>query len=98
MNDPEDLAKYKKALAEYIAVVAKSSVETTRTEDRGKYQFHLAQAALMFLAIEKDASIEKLRQIAGMLRQVYRLNPLHGHPGKNAESAFDAFTKTVGID
>ena len=88
--------KYKKALAKYIAVLAKSSVETAAAEDQPKYQLHLAQAALMFLAIEKDASIEKLKQIAGMVRQVYQLNPLQGQAGKFATEAFEKFAKFVG--
>lgn len=88
--------KYKKALAEYIAVLAKSSVETKTSEDQSLYQFHLAQAALMFMAIEKDASVEKLKQITGMLTQVYQLNPLHERAGKSAEAAFDKFSRLVG--
>ncbi len=89
--------KYKKALAEYIAVLAKSSVETKTADDQSKYQLHLAQAALMFMAIEKDASIEKLKQIAGMVRQVYQLNPLQGSAGKSATEAFEKFAKLAGL-
>ena len=95
MNEAADLDKHSKALAEYIAVLAKSSVETKQAEDRNLYQLHLAQTALMFLAIEKDASVEKLKQIVGMVQQVYRLNPLHGPAGKAAVVAFEAFARTV---
>ncbi|XUW99960.1 MAG: hypothetical protein TUN42_08690 [Dehalogenimonas sp.] len=59
------------------------------------YQFHLAQAALMFLAIEKDESIEKLKQIVGMVKQVYQLNPLRSPPGKVATDAFMIFASFV---
>jgi len=89
--------KYKKALAVYVAVLAKSSIETTFTSDQNLYQLHLAQSALMFLAIEKDSSIEKLKQIVGMVRQVFQLNPLHGQPGKNSEIAFETFSQLVDV-
>jgi hypothetical protein len=92
---PDEFEKYRKALAEYIAVLAKCSVETQNAQDRSLYQLHLAQAALMFMAIEKDASVEKLRQIAGMVRQVYQLNPLRGPEGAAATAAFDTFAKAV---
>ena len=94
---PDELEQYRKALADYIAVLAKSSLETEKAEDRNLYQLHLAQAALMFMAIEKDSSVEKLRQIAGMVRQVYQLNPLHGRAGKAAESAFETFSESIDI-
>ncbi|APV44958.1 hypothetical protein Dform_01637 [Dehalogenimonas formicexedens] len=87
--------KVKKALADYIAVLAKCSIETRIQEDQGLYQFHLAQAALMFLAIEKDGSIDKLKQITGMVNQVYQLNPLHGLAGTVATEAFKIFTNLV---
>jgi hypothetical protein len=94
---PNEFEKYRKALADYIVVLAKSSVETNKAEDRSLYQLHLAQAALMFMAIEKDASIEKLKQIVGMVRQVYQLNPLRGPEGAAATAAFDAFARVVNI-
>ena len=85
--------RYKKTLAEYVAVLAKSSIETKTPEDQTLYQLHLAQSALMFMAIEKDASVEKLRQIIGMVTQVYQLNPLKGPAGKAAAEAFKSFAK-----
>jgi len=87
--------RYKRGLAEYVAALAKSSIETNTAGDQTRYQFHLAQAALMFLAIEKDDSVEKLKQIIGMVKQVYRLNPLPGPAGKAATDAFMVFMNLV---
>jgi hypothetical protein len=92
---PDELEKYRKALADYVSVLARSSIETKKVEDRSLYQLHLAQAALMFMALEKDSSVEKLRQITAMVRQVYQLNPLQGEAGKAAESAFKTFSRSV---
>jgi hypothetical protein len=43
-------------LANYIATLHESSINTTRAEDRSLYTQHLANAALLFAAFQKNAS------------------------------------------
>jgi len=47
------MEELKSALAEYISVLETSAANTHRAEDRGRYQQHLADAALMYAALEK---------------------------------------------
>ncbi|UCE07410.1 MAG: hypothetical protein JSW07_05095 [bacterium] len=83
------------ALAEYIDVLEKSALRTHRVEDRSRYQQHLAAAALMFAAMEKHRSIEKLKELVASERRSYGGDYLDGLEGEAAESAFHALAKLV---
>ena len=85
----------KSALAEYIDALETSAAATHRAEDRGRYQQHLASAALMFAALEKDRSIAKLAEVVASERRSYGWDYLDGPEGEAAESAFHAFAKHV---
>ncbi len=83
------------ALADYIAVLGESASSTHRAEDRGRYQAHLATAALMFAAMEKDRSIERVKQLVSSERHSYGWGYLIGSAGDAAEQAFDTFASLV---
>jgi hypothetical protein len=85
----------KSALAEYIDALETNASRTHRTEDRSRYQQHLASAALMFAALEKHRSIEKLKKVVASERRSYGWGYLDGPEGEAAESAFYAFEKLV---
>jgi hypothetical protein len=89
------MERLKSALAEYIATLEASAAKTHRAEDRSRYQQHLAAAALMYAALEKHRSVEKLKQIVASERHSYGLDYLDGPEGKAAEAAFNAFAKIV---
>jgi hypothetical protein len=89
------MEKYKIALAQYISVLGTSMSNTNWTEDRVKYQKHLAEAALMFAVIQKDDSVQKLKDLVAAERHNYGWDYLHGSLGNTAESAFDIFAKLV---
>ena len=83
----------KTALANYIASLETSAVRTRRAEDRVRYEQHLASAAIMFATIEKQRSIDKIKDVVASERRSYGWDYLSGPEGKAAESAFDAFAK-----
>jgi len=85
----------KKALADYVASLEASASRTHRAEDRGRYQQHLASAALMFAAIEKHGSLEKLKELVAAERHSYGWDCLSGPEGNAAELAFDSLAKLV---
>jgi hypothetical protein len=89
------MGKFTKALAEYVAILGKSAADTKWANDRPLYQRHLAEAALMFVAIEKDESLEKLRSLVSLERHTYGTGFLSGDEGSAAESAFNKFAKLV---
>ena len=89
------MEQYKSALAEYIAVLDSSSAKTHRAEDRGRYQQHLAAAALMYAALEKHQSVTKLKELVASERRSYGWDYLDGTEGNAAEAAFNAFAKLV---
>ena len=89
------MQKLKGALADYIAVLDTSATKTKRAEDRVRYQQHLAAAALMYVALEKHRSLEKLKELVASERHSYGWDYLDGPPGEAAEAAFDAFAKLV---
>ena len=86
---------YRKALAEYITILGKSAADTKWANDRQIYQQHLAEAALMFVVIENDKSIEKLKSLVSSERHSYGWGYLSGPEGSATESAFDKFAKLV---
>ncbi len=92
------MERFRAALAEYISVLDRSSRETNRAEDRPRYQQHLASAALMFCAIEKHSSVEKLKELVAAERRSYGWDFLDGPAGKAAEAAFDSFAQLVECD
>jgi hypothetical protein len=82
----------KKALAEYIAMLDAASAAADQGENRGRYQLHLASAALMFAAMEKHQSVERLKVLIAGERRAYERSPLPGSPGKAATRAFNDFS------
>ena len=95
MRGSDKFEIFRKALAEYITILAKSAAETNWAEDRKAYEIHLADAALMFAAIENDRSIVKLKQLIAAERHGYGWGYLRGSFGNSAESAFNTFAKLV---
>lgn len=89
------MEQFKIALAEYIAVLDDSAAKTLRAEERGRYQQHLALAALMYAALEKHRSVEKLKELVASERRSYGWDYLGGPEGKAAEAAFNVFAKLV---
>ncbi len=88
------MEELKSALAEYISVLETSAANTHRAEDRGRYQQHLADAALMYAALEKHQSVEKLKELVASERHGFGWDYLDPE-GKAAEAAFSAFAKLV---
>jgi hypothetical protein len=95
MNKVTNLDLLKKSLAEYVAVLGKSAAETSWAEDCIAYQSHLAEAAMMLVAIDEAKSIEKLKQLVSSERHGYGWGYLRGSFGSEAESAFDTFARMV---
>jgi hypothetical protein len=89
------MEKYRKALVEYVSVLQTSADNTNQTEDRPKYDGHLANSARMFVAIEKYSSLEKLRHLVEEERHSFGWGYLVGPTGNAAESAFNAFASLV---
>ena len=89
------MEQLKGALANYIAVLESSAAKSHRAEDRGRYQQHLASAALMFVAVEKQRSLEKLKELVASERRSFGWGYLDGSEGKTAEAAFNDFAKLV---
>ena len=89
------MEQLKNALADYISALEASAEETHRSEDRNRYQQHLAAAALMYAAMEKHRSMDKLRELVASERRSYGWDYLDGPEGKAAEAAFDAFARLV---
>jgi hypothetical protein len=89
------MERLKSALAEYISTLEASTAKTHQAEDRSRYQQHLAAAALMYAALEKHRSIEKLKELVASERHSYGWDYLDGSEGKAAEAAFNAFAKLV---
>lgn len=83
------------ALADYITSLEAGAAQTHRAEDRARYQQHLAAAALMFAAVEKHKSIEKLKELVASERRSYGWDFLEGSEGKYVEDAFNVFAKLV---
>ncbi len=83
-----------KALAQYIATLDKSSKETTRAEDRGRYEQHLAASARMFEAVQRRA-LDELKELIASERRAFGWAYLSGPEGEAAESAFNNFAKHV---
>lgn len=79
----------------YIAVLDTSAANTRRAEDRGRYQQHLAAAALMYAALEKHRSTDKLKALVASERRSYGRDYLAGPEGRAAEAAFHAFAGLV---
>ena len=87
--------EYKARLADYIAVLEQSAKETARAEDRNRYQQHMAAAASMFSAIEKDKSVERLKELVASEKRSFGWDYLAGSAGEAAEAAFHAFAAFV---
>lgn len=82
------------ALAEYVATLDKSSKQTTRAEDRVRYEQHLATSARMFEAIQRRA-VDELKELVASERRVFGWGYLSGPEGEAAERAFNNFAKHV---
>jgi hypothetical protein len=86
-----DLAGVKKGLADYIAVLEESMLATGRGDERGHYQQHLAAAARMYAALERERSGERLHELLAAERRAYGLALLFGPEGEAAAAAFATF-------
>jgi hypothetical protein len=86
-----DLDGVKKGLAEYIAVLEASMLTTGRGDERGHYQQHLAAAARIYAALERERSGERLHELLAAERRAYGLAQLFGPEGETAAAAFAAF-------
>jgi hypothetical protein len=82
------------SLANYIATLYESAINTTRAEDRSLYTQHLANAALLFAAFQKNAS-ERLSDLIGQERRAYGTAFLSGEVGAKAEAAFNSFADSL---
>jgi trehalose-6-phosphate synthase len=89
------MQKYEQALADYISILDQSAKETHRAEDRNRYQQHLASAALMFVAIVKDRSTPKLKELVAAERHSYGWDYLSEPAGEAAEKAFHTFATMI---
>ncbi len=89
------MEQLKSALADYIAILETSAQKTHRAEDRSKYQQHLSSAALMYAALEKHHSTEKLKELVASERRSFGWGYLEGPEGKATEAAFNVFAKLV---
>jgi trehalose-6-phosphate synthase len=94
----DKMKKYEKALADYASVLEQSAIETHRAEDRIRYQQHLAAAAQMFVAIVKEKSIIKLKELVAAERRSYGWDYLSEPAGEAAEKAFHIFATMVERD
>ena len=92
------MQKYEKELADYAAILEQSARTTHRAEDRNKYQQHLATVALMFVAIVKDRSMSKLKELVAAERHSYGWGYLYESAGEEAEKGFHAFASLVESD
>lgn len=92
------MQKYEKGLADYAAILEQSASATHRAEDRNKYQQHLATVALMFVAIVKDRSMSKLKELVAGERHSYGWGYLCESTGEEAEKAFHTFASQVESD
>jgi hypothetical protein len=95
MSSLKRMEKLEIALAEYIAVLGSRAASTSRAEDRGRYERHLAQAALMYAALKKHASIGMLKELVASERRSYGWDFLGGPEGILAESSFNEFAELV---
>ncbi len=82
-------------LAQYVAVLQESAEATQQSEDRQKYERHLAQAARMFEAARRDPSLKKLSTVVADERRAFGWSFLAGDEGARAEREFDRFAKVV---
>jgi hypothetical protein len=89
------MERLKDALAEYIAALTAGRSDTTRPEDRKKYARYLAEAAVMFAALQRDGSLDKLRRLVKAERRAYEWSSLSGEEGLAAKQAFCKFARLV---
>ena len=78
------------ALAEYIAALSGSAGRTTRSEDRPKYERHLAATALMFSALHRG-DLEGFKMLLATERRAFGWDFLSGEEGSAAEAAWTHF-------
>ena len=81
-------------LADYVETLVATAEETTQASDRPKYTSHLAAAARMFLAVERQ-SLRDLRQTIADERRSFGWDFLTQDCGARAESAFDQVARFV---
>ena len=82
-------------LAKYVRVLSDASDQTTHSEDRPKYQAHLAAAARMFVAAFEASTSDELRRLVDSERHSFGWAYLSGDPGERAEEAFNEFAMLV---
>lgn len=83
------------ALTQYVRVLSHAAGRTTRADDRPRYERHLAQAALMFDAIQSDPDGTRLTSLIDAERHAFGWGFLTGEGGKDVERAFARFADLV---
>lgn len=91
MTDRDRLAQM---LADYVEALMAAEKETTQASDRPKYTRHLAAAARMFLAVERQ-SLHELWLTTADERRSFGWGFLSQDCGTRAESAFDRFARYI---
>jgi hypothetical protein len=89
------MEQIERALAEYIIVLRNSRDNCHRAEDRPKYEWHLAEAAVMLAEIHLGGSLAQLKKRVAQERHGYGWDYLSYDEGTAAEKAFDRFAKLV---
>ena len=90
-----DPVQLENLLARYIEVLSTSATDTSRAEDRPRYEHHLAEAARMFSVLRLGKNLDALKRIVADERRSFGWSYLSGDSGKAAERAFDDFAKQV---
>ena len=76
-------------------MLEQSSQTTTRTEDRGRYQQHLAVTAQLFIALRGNRPLAGLKELLASETRSYGWDYLDGDAGQAAERTFEYFNKSV---
>ena len=66
------------SLAQYVGALLESTDTTNRSEDRPRYERHLAQSARMFYAIRRDPALDHLAALVAEERRAFGWSFLSG--------------------
>jgi len=83
------------SLAQYVGALLESADTTHRSENRPRYERHLAQAARMFYAIRRDPALVQLSAVVAEERRAFGWSFLSGDDGARVEHEFNAFAQAV---
>lgn len=82
-------------LAVYVSELASAAAETDSGADRKAYTSHMAEAAKMFTAVRRSASLAELKELVANERHGFGRGYLSGDCGNRAETAFDKFASFI---